>query len=1032
MVDDLDRIRPCTISLATYMTKLNRVRIVMSHFAGRTESSIYGREDEIQILDDAVSSLSQGTGAVFVIHGEAGIGKSTLVEYLLGQAAKIDVGFGVGYGLAGPLSIPLEPWLEVFRSWRGSSHGPVSRTVRHMLDAAADGASGEDRVTTPREIVETVRAQAHLGPVLIILEDLQWADDATTSAVSKIARLCRTEAIMLVVTIRSESVSGARGLAAVMAQLTRDTNATVIRLDGLSHQAIEQLVSVAVQLDSSERTQLVTYLMSKTSGNPLLVRELLEGLHEQGILDPTPSGQTLEERLSSVRIPDKIIQVVDLRLRQLDSASQDAIRLAAMLGDRIDLDVLSEIAGLDPPSAVAVVEKATGAGLIEAGPHSGDIQFRHSLIRDAVMQSIVPARRRLVHRQIAVRLVAHDSSDPDAVAWHFEQAGDDRAADWLLKAAERAQRAYAWETAADRIRRAYDLVPETRLQTRAWYAYRIARLLRHANADSAYKWMTRASSLSAVGGPPVLRAVIRFDLGHLDVFRGDLEGGITSMYEGLQLLDRVESDQDAGVDLSDDWISDVLLPEGAEPARNFGAATTIGVDSRSGTLVQWLADAGRYDEVVEVGRPFVNRLDHDATYHPQLLSSLGDAWYGLGRAQAARGEPTEATKALERAASCYERIGHHMLVAFTRGAQLSEVILPYFPFDIKVREKLAFQAQEAIARAAGAVPEALASNVAELDNLLLTGKWTAARELAERFVSDESVIEPVREIAQTRLARLHRQLGNHEVVWRTIDELLPAGYETRLGTRGFSNVVYLLMLAADLAIESNDDDLTGKWLDCLERWVDWSSADRWRPELILLRSRHLVMQGKRAEADHEIESAIAMTRELGLPLIEAQALRSLAECRLESGAGRDHLDEPLDRAIAIARRARARFSELSSMLVYAKLLCARGAFERAEEISQDVEQGALELGAIRLIQSSRSISERLLQRRVGKPNQFGLSPRELDVLRLVAQGMTDAQVAEELYISYRTVTTHLTSIFNKLNVNSRVSATRIAIENDIL
>ena len=150
--------------------------------------------------------------------------------------------------------------------------------------------------------------------------------------------------------------------------------------------------------------------------------------------------------------------MIDGRVARLGEEMRQPLAMAAVIGQEVPLALWAEVAGLDDEALLTIVEQAVEAHLLDAERDGARVRFVHALTREALYEGVLPPRRRLWHRQVAEALMARRDPDPDAVAYHFQQAGDPRAWEWLVRAGERAQRAYAWLTAAERFAAAADLL----------------------------------------------------------------------------------------------------------------------------------------------------------------------------------------------------------------------------------------------------------------------------------------------------------------------------------------------------------------------------------------------------------------------------------------------------------------------------------------------------------------------------------------------------------------------------------------------
>src|SRR5262249_55006963 len=148
------------------------------------------------------------------------------------------------------------------------------------------------------------------------------------------------------------------------------------------------------------------------------------------------------------------------RVARLGDEAVALLALAAVIGQEVPLAAWGAVTGADEEALVALVERAGTAHLVAAWANGAGLRFTHALIREVLYESVPAFRRRLLHRRVGGTLAAMATADPDAVAYHFQQAGDERAIPWLIRAAERAEGAFARRTAAERYEAALELLPE--------------------------------------------------------------------------------------------------------------------------------------------------------------------------------------------------------------------------------------------------------------------------------------------------------------------------------------------------------------------------------------------------------------------------------------------------------------------------------------------------------------------------------------------------------------------------------------------
>lgn len=932
-------------------------------------AEIYGREREQQMLRDRLSDLLAGTGNVVLVGGEAGIGKSTLVEQSAAEArtAGAIVLSGGCYDLT--TTPPYGPWIEIARDQPSDGDLP-----QLSIDRAAPSQTALfDGVT------DYLRRLAATQPVLLVLEDLHWSDHAS------------------------------------------------LDLQQLARSAVDALVAGRYPLADLDRGRLVEYLARQAEGNPFYTVELLRGLEDSHLLNQTGDVWQVGD-VERLQVPTLLRQVLDARLARVEDRDRQWLAIASAIGQEAPLQLWSAV--LDAPEAdiVNIVERAAEAGLLDPLPDGTTIRFRHALLREALYQSILPPRRRELHRTIANRLTASASPDPDIVASYYHLAGDERAVEWLVRAGERAQSAYAWTTAAERLMAAVDLMPEDAdLRERGWLLYRIGRLLRHADPAGAGRWLTEAERVGEALGDPVLTAYARFDSGHVQVLAGQYAPGLEKMIAGDAGLDSLQAHPGRQIMA---WVADTLPPEG-QPARAADAPGAAPVNLRRGTLVQWLVEPGRYREALELGEQYVDRMILQPAGNAETLSSIGDAWFGLGRAYAALGDPDRARKSLGKALECYEKIDHLLLIAVTLWVDLVDVMLPFQTARIAERRRHVVRVEQAFRQALGALDSRLPPRFAAVETLLLEGNWREAAEILELLAEPGITIETWREYGLARLGRLAREQGDLDQGWQCVHDILPAGPDTALGTTSYNRCIDTHLLAIDLALDAADVELTETWLDALDRWLDWSGAVRWRADLLLGRARHQQIAGNLPAARRCALKALELAEDPIQPLSLLAAQRFLGELDIVEKRYAD-AERYLSESLALADSCAAPYERALTLASLAELRIATGDADAARRLIDEAGTTFEDLNAVPSLERLNRLAARLADGEASQRQPFGLSPREVEVLRLVSQGLTDGEVADRLFISYRTVTTHLSSIFSKLGVNSRVSATRIAVEKGIV
>ena len=288
-------------------------------------------------------------------------------------------------------------------------------------------------------------------------------------------------------TYRVDELTPGHPFAHQMPALVREAEGQRLDLRRLDEGALRALVAARYRLERAAEDRLVAYLERHAEGNPFFATELLRTLEEEALLRRDEDGWTLAA-LDRVVVPSLLRQVIDGRVARLGEATRKALALAAVIGQEVPLALWAEVAELDEEALLDVVERAVEAHLLEAerGRHARPLRPRADP-RGALRGRPAAAAASLASAGGGGAAWRTPDPDPDAVAYHLQQAGDPRAWEWLVKAGDRAQRAYAWVTAAERLQAAAALLEGVEGEERTWcrLACRIGYLKRFSDPPGA-------------------------------------------------------------------------------------------------------------------------------------------------------------------------------------------------------------------------------------------------------------------------------------------------------------------------------------------------------------------------------------------------------------------------------------------------------------------------------------------------------------------------------------------------------------------
>jgi DNA-binding CsgD family transcriptional regulator len=527
-------------------------------------------------------------------------------------------------------------------------------------------------------------------------------------------------------------------------------------------------------------------------------------------------------------------------------------------------------------------------------------------------------------------------------------------------------------------------------------------------------------------GDELLAAYGRFDFGSRVYFGFGDAIGFTHMERALRALEALPLDAHRAAGRTA-WLADANPRDGKRQAGG-RATSTSAFDAgltRAGTLAMALAMAGRFASIGPIVDKYREIISTDLAFDPLVAGAAADAFWAEGYSQALAGRPEAATQSLKQSIEMLNRIDHFATLGMTIGTWLGEVVLPFYTADRALRARVWQQYQDAMSSAKEAVAERFQALQALPQLPLLLGDWTAAEAAARgasRFADSELHLKGV-----AVLATLARWSGEPDPA-RGLPRYLQN--PRALGDDGAEIAPFTESLAvqADIAMDRGDLAAAKEWIEAHARCIIESGAHRHRPQTEILWSRWHLLQGDAAAAERAAQAAITLASDPEQPPFRGAALRSRAEAlgtlgRLEEGAA------AAQESISLFAACDAPFERVRSEVALAEILAQQSVLDPARELLASARAVAEPLGAKRLLDQIAAIEARLVVPASG-PADYpgGLSAREVEVLRLVATGMTNAEVAAQLSISDRTVGQHLRSIFEKLDVSSRAAATRWAVE----
>ena len=407
-----------------------------------------GRDREYALLAERLREAMAGEGVAVAVDGEAGVGKTRLMEEFLGYARSRNVRAFAGRCYERELGPPLEPVIEALEPL-----GDVGQIMRELSGSELDHRSGilsydatrMHRALTGRLIRES-QSEDYEGIVLFV-DDVQWADPATLDFLAYLAKRVPGERLLLLFTYRQEN---APALSGWLDRLIERRAVSVLRLSRLTQEDTTELLSSISSRSFGELPSLANFLQQESEGNPFYVVEYLRWLLEAGVATVDSrrrishlNGEALRESV----VPVGVRSLIQARLHSLGAEAQNLLELAAVIGRAFDLRLLCDAGALGEAVACGTIEPLVESGLVVENAEGDAYYFTHDKLRQTLYEGISGHRRRRLHLRVAEALKTA-GGEPAELAHHYLRAREWRPAlENLVSAAQRAEKSYAWETA---------------------------------------------------------------------------------------------------------------------------------------------------------------------------------------------------------------------------------------------------------------------------------------------------------------------------------------------------------------------------------------------------------------------------------------------------------------------------------------------------------------------------------------------------------------------------------------------------------
>jgi DNA-binding CsgD family transcriptional regulator len=949
-----------------------------------TRNALVGRRAELECLAEALESARRGNGSVFLLAGEAGVGKTRLAEDL-SEASDCVVLWGRavhgGASPYGPMVAALRSYLRANPDGL-SDCGPLRPHLALLLPELGDPAAATDRPTLFEAVRCALAEIARERPALVVADDLHWSDEATLEMLAALAEPLADMPLLLVAGYRSDGLPRDHMLRRLRHELRRGGHLNELVLKPLELDETAQLLEEL--LGSAPAPSLVRAIQDRTQGIPFFVEELAGALSLMSSLKEGAGGLELLDS-AQVPVPDTVRDAVLIGVRDLPEETRAALDVAAVAGETFDLELVAELASAERLGELLEL------GLIgEAGEGTG--AFRHALTREALYADIPWLRRQALHRDLAEGLSARRGRSIEIATHWLGAKQQTRARAALLAAADESRAVHAYRDATRAGRQALEVWQEgedddARLEVLEGYANSAE--LSGELTEAARAWREVCTVRQGAGGGRRLAEAQRRLAGAYDLI-GDRGSAVAARTAAAEAY------------------ADDGLPAEAATER-LAMANYARASAEYSEAIELAEAAGREAGVAD-------RLDLRARalgLEGVARAKRGDSEAGLEKVRAG------LALALEHdltpvAAELYQRLSLVLYDSadYTRARETLDTALDF----CRIGDE--------------AGPE-LACLTCMVYVLRECGEWDEAVTMGRRLIDDGDGVW----VAEGLIGAIYAFQGRLGSARR----LLSSGLAGAAGVGHFNMTVdTTAALAWVAAAEDDHAQAAERCRALLARWAD-SEDHHYAVRGLRWSAAYFAQRGELADASACAEALTQIVSGSGHPDALAALAQAIGEAALAEGDA-DTAAEQISRALEIHRTLDVPYERAEIGLRAGVALAAAGEREVAVERLVDAYRCARKLGARpvaaeaarQMAELGESIATRLGSRAEADVQGSGLTRRELEVMRLVAVGRTNREIAQELFLSPRTVDMHVRNILRKLDCRSRVEAAHRAGELGLL
>jgi DNA-binding SARP family transcriptional activator len=652
----------------------------------QTSSSFVGRNKEIDLVNQLLTQTAKGQGRILIFSGEPGIGKTCLIQEVTRLASRI--GFQVLSAQCYQMekALPYQPLIDLARQLMKYDNNWQQMATVWLHELAAlvpemeEGVVTETQTTLPQDELDESKQgrlfqaffqlfanKANRHKLVVVIEDIQWADATTLQCLHYLARHITQVPITLIISVREENLLTDADLASLLHNIIRETHSKSLPLSRLTKKETKALLMKSTDT-APYSDRLGNWLYNETVGHPFFLTSLLQYLREEGLLnnDVKTDWEMFSLSEPGLALPDAIRDSVLSRLQRLTQFEREVLDWMAVYGRSLDFSALQIFIKQKHITLLNAVEQLVALQLLEDG--TGTYDFNHNKIKEVIYQDLSGARCLLYHQQIGAAL---EKSKPPLdmaaiIAYHFEHGEDnEKALKYWMLAGEHALDTYAYELAAYHFEQALALTDQPAAQMDAYLG--LGRTLMLQDDHKATAGVIQQGLLLAEHhSDDTRRAKLLYANAQNASRQHRTDGGIKEVEAALLAAEQAGDDNYLAQSL-------LLLTEVHESSGNLSHALETATRARivSSQLKDNQLEARA---LVEIGFLYAQRAEFDdavssAERGLELLELTDDrnaiayAWNILGRALGGRGDYGQALDAFQNSQEEAEKVGDRYLLA---------------------------------------------------------------------------------------------------------------------------------------------------------------------------------------------------------------------------------------------------------------------------------------------------------------------------------------------------------------------------------